>query len=106
MTPPIELQAIIFLGLAAYRIARFITLEEGPWDFMFRIRRWVDPEQDSHAIRCPHCVGFWSAIFVLALFFVSIPLPEFWWPTTIILLVFAVSGAASLIFDVTAYARG
>lgn len=57
----------LIAGLATYRIARMLTEEDGPFSVFLRFRNRYTDDRDWFAIgiRCPYCVGFWVAAFVV-----------------------------------------
>ena len=74
------LAQLVIIGLAAYRLARFVAVDYGPFDIFFRLRTWAgayDYGADGRAVTalgrgigCIHCVGPWAvvAVFLLAQF--------------------------------------
>lgn len=64
------LTAILIIGLAAYRVARFFAQEDGPWMISSRLR-------DSFLVfKCIHCCGFWIAV-LLGLLWFMIPVTRY-----------------------------
>jgi H+/Cl- antiporter ClcA len=70
MTDSIFLQETIFpmivSALAAYRMARMMVSETGPFAIFARIRRHIDPQQKTWigiGLNCPYCMGLWSSLF-------------------------------------------
>lgn len=58
--------------LAAYRLARMVALEEGPFSLFQEIRGRIDYKQQTwvgRGINCPLCVGFYVSL--LAAFVVA-----------------------------------
>lgn len=48
--------------LAVYRVARMLSMEDGPLDAFAKLRERIDPKQETwvgRGINCPLCVGFW-----------------------------------------------
>lgn len=79
---------LLILGLASFRIARFVVLEDGPFEFMGRIRRrW----QESALLHCLHCFGIYSSVLVVLIFI--------FFGANWLLLFLAVAGLVSLIRD-------
>lgn len=92
---------LILLMLACYRLARFITRDDGPWRLMFRIRVWAgtyDYRENGRPRRmlgqmleCPHCVGLWIALAMAIGLCWTMPWPVvglIWW---------AIAGGQSLL---------
>lgn len=56
------------LGLAGYRLAVFLVLEDGPFDSAARIRRFLGAETPgplgvfAKMITCLWCVGVWTTL--------------------------------------------
>lgn len=80
----------VLLGLAAYRLQRFITLDTipGAW-----IRgRFAEGSKPHEFVSCPHCAGSWItlAVFAVAAQFASIV-----WPAVQALAAAALVGLAS-----------
>lgn len=66
---------VIIAGLAAYRLARMISWERGPFNCFARLRGLVDPGQKTwlgKGLNCPLCVGFWLSALTLALSYVEL----------------------------------
>lgn len=75
---------ILALVFAAYRLARMFAIEDGPVDAFVRIRARFDPLQTTwvgRGLSCQLCVGFWAALFVLAVWFIPVvgPIIVYWW---------------------------
>ena len=102
-----EIMRWILAALAAWRLAQFITLDDGPWDVMFLLRRRMgrytlgpSPEDAGYyqpvtglgrMLECIHCVGKWTALAVMVLAL---------WPTLpgdFLLAWWGLAGAQSLI---------
>ena len=61
-----ELWRFARTGWAVYRLARMLTLEEGPLGMWAYVRGHIDPRQETwlgRGLNCPLCVGFWLALF-------------------------------------------
>lgn len=59
---------LILSILAAYRVARMLTLEDGPADLFRAARTSIDPLQHTwvgRGITCPLCVGFWVSLVIV-----------------------------------------
>lgn len=71
---------MLSIGLATYRLARLIAIDEGPWSIFLILRarlgafNWDaagNPDTAlGRAISCPYCVGVYAAclLYVLYLF--------------------------------------
>lgn len=56
---------MVVSALAAYRMARMIFSETGPFAIFVRMRRYIDPEQKTWigvGLNCPYCLGLWSSL--------------------------------------------
>ncbi|MGB5963782.1 MAG: DUF1360 domain-containing protein [Coleofasciculaceae cyanobacterium] len=69
MTDSIFIQETIFpmivSALAAYRMARMMFSETGPFAIFARMRRYIDPQQKTWVgvgLNCPYCLGLWSSL--------------------------------------------
>lgn len=52
-------------ALAAYRMARMIVSETGPFAIFARLRHYIDPQQKTWVgvgLNCPYCMGLWSSL--------------------------------------------
>jgi hypothetical protein len=68
---------ILLASFAAYRLARMITLEEGPFEAFLRLRERLgvyDRAENGQPrtslgrlFECPYCMGVWASM-ILALF--------------------------------------
>lgn len=59
------------LALAAYRVARMLAMEEGPFGLFRLFRAKVDPKQSTwigRGINCPLCLGFWVSFALYGLY--------------------------------------
>lgn len=59
--------ALLLATIAAYRIARMLVLEEGPFSIFATVRGRVDPSQKSwigRGMACIACVSFWVSLIV------------------------------------------
>jgi hypothetical protein len=59
-----NLTILIVASLAAWRIARMIAIEEGPFSIFARLRGAIDPNQKSwigRGLGCMACLSFWIA---------------------------------------------
>lgn len=60
----------VLATLAAYRISRMISFEDGPFDIFSRIRGRIDPSQKTwvgRGLACIVCVSFWVTLIVALL---------------------------------------
>lgn len=69
MTDSLFIEATVFpmlvSALAAYRMARMIFSETGPFAIFARMRRYIDPQQKTWigiGLNCPYCLGLWSSL--------------------------------------------
>lgn len=69
MTDSVFIQETIFpmivSALAAYRMARMMFSETGPFAIFARMRRYIDPQQKTWigvGLNCPYCLGLWSSL--------------------------------------------
>lgn len=81
-------------ALAVYRVARMLSLEEGPFELFARVRGLLDPNQRTwlgRGVNCPLCLSFWLGWLGAAALAFEFPLSviEF------VLLALALSGAAT-----------
>lgn len=87
---------LLLCCLAAYRTARMVAKEDGPWNIFQRLRnQWTD-DKDWRAIgiRCPLCVGFWCALPAGVIYALYAPGADVWlWP----LYWFAIAGGAVVV---------
>jgi hypothetical protein len=61
------IKQFVIATLAAYRISRMITREDGPFDALSWIRGKVDPNQKSwvgRGLACIACVSFWVSLVI------------------------------------------
>lgn len=69
MTDSVFMQETVFpmivSALAAYRMARMVVSETGPFAIFARLRRHIDPQQKTWigiGLNCPYCIGLWSSL--------------------------------------------
>jgi len=69
MTDSVFIQETIFpmivSALAAYRMARMMFSETGPFAIFARMRRYIDPQSKTWVgvgLNCPYCLGLWSSL--------------------------------------------
>jgi hypothetical protein len=48
--------------LATWRIAHLLTLEDGPWDLLVRLRGAMGNGNLGRLVDCFHCVSLWVAL--------------------------------------------
>lgn len=64
---------VVISALAAYRVARMVALEDGPFDCFSRFRARFDKPKGvprtwvGRGIECPLCVGFYISAVMLGL---------------------------------------
>ena len=69
----LNLETIIILALATYRLSLLISKEQGPFDIFGKFRDWAGIKFDaysnpvatgqlSEAIICPYCLSVWVGI--------------------------------------------
>lgn len=64
---------VVISALAAYRVARMIAMEDGPFDVFSRFRSKFDKPRGTprnwieRGVECPLCVGFWVSPLMLSL---------------------------------------
>lgn len=65
-----DLTRLVLGGLASFRLARMLALEEGPGGVFDRVRGRCDPQQTTwlgRGLNCPLCVGFWTSLLMAVL---------------------------------------
>jgi len=81
-------------ALACYRLAQLVTIDNGPFMLLARLRAWAGTHENTVVremigglVHCPFCLGLWLAapLAVLAL-----------WPTAIGDVVLAIGGLAGV----------
>lgn len=97
--PSLSVAELAEAGFAAYRLAQFVAIDEGPGGVFQRLRVWLgayDYGDDGRAttglgrgISCIHCVGVYAAIATLLLVQIE---PLHW-----LIELLAVAGIVSLI---------
>ena len=48
--------------LAVWRLTHLFVLEDGPWDFVFRLRKLLGNSIFGRAMDCFHCFSIWVAV--------------------------------------------
>lgn len=65
---------VVVIGLAAYRVARIIVAEDGPFDAFAKARAWLRVDKQDTWVRrglaCAACVSFWTS-FVFSMVLTS-----------------------------------
>ena len=59
----------IICTLAVWRLTHLFVKEDGPWDLVFRIRKWLGNSIAGKAMDCFYCFSTWMALpfaFVVA----------------------------------------
>ena len=52
-----------FLGtLAVWRVTHLIVAEDGPWDVLFRLRRWLERRRIGMLFLCFYCLSIWISV--------------------------------------------
>ena len=52
----------IICTLAVWRLTHLFVKEDGPWDFVFRIRKWLGSSIAGKAMDCFYCFSMWMAL--------------------------------------------
>ena len=92
----------VFAAFAVFRLARMITLEDGPFGIFKELRgslgkRAADKEREdlvwwmAELFNCPHCVGVWVTFLVSLLVILPTAVGD------IFLTIFAIAGAQSFL---------
>lgn len=48
--------------LAVWRLTHLLHAEDGPWDAVFRLRRWAGEGMWGRALDCFNCLSVWIAL--------------------------------------------
>ena len=93
--------ALLLIGLATYRLARLLVVDDGPGDCFLRLRAWAGcyeygPDGRAwtdlgRALNCQHCTSLYVSAVAVALWLV--------WPWALVWL--AGLGLASVLFEIT-----
>ena len=52
--------AILLAGVAVYRVAKMLAIEEGPFSLFLKLRnRFLGDSWLDRGLHCPLCMGFW-----------------------------------------------
>lgn len=89
-----QLLDLIILALAAWRLAYFVTREQGPWRIAERFRNKFALGGLS---TCLYCASFWTSILVLLLSFT---------PLHIVNLILAIGAAGLMLASYTGVNHG
>jgi hypothetical protein len=57
----IEMQYLV-CTLTVWRLTHLFTAEDGPWDFVFHIRKKLGNSIAGKAMDCFYCLSFWIAL--------------------------------------------
>jgi hypothetical protein len=49
-------------SLATWRLTHLTVAEDGPWDFMVRVRAWLGDSAVGQTMDCFYCTSLWLAI--------------------------------------------
>lgn len=82
---------------AVWRAAHLIAYEDGPYDILFGVRRWLGQGFAGRLIDCFHCVSLWISVPAL---FIQAP-----WAERLLMWI-GISGAACLLERLSAGNRG
>lgn len=52
----------VMCTLALWRLTHLFVKEDGPWDFVFRIRKWLGNSVAGKAMDCFYCFSIWMAL--------------------------------------------
>jgi hypothetical protein len=63
---------VVIAALAAYRVARMVAMERGPFDLFIDFRsliigRWGQKKWVAEGMTCPLCIGFWASLVLFGL---------------------------------------
>lgn len=87
---------LLILSLATWRAAYFIVKDNGPFNFMGRIRtRWTDGEHPGsfgELLTCIYCASIWTSLLMLAIWFT---------PVQPVVQIVAISGGALMLHRYT-----
>jgi hypothetical protein len=56
----------LILALAVWRVTHLIQAEDGPWDVIFKIRKWVGNGFAGSLMDCFYCLSIWVAMAAAA----------------------------------------
>jgi len=90
---PMWLVSFLICSLAIWRLTHLVVEEDGPFDFVVRLRSMLGESQAGRAMDCFYCASLWLAA---PMAFAVAHTPLDW-----LLCWLALSGAASLIQQIT-----
>jgi hypothetical protein len=95
MIPQISFGMQFFISiLAVWRLTHLFVSEDGPWDFVFRIRKKLGNSMVGKAMDCFYCLSLWMSVpFALLI--------NEYWPIRLICWI-SISGGACLLEQFTA----
>lgn len=87
---------VILTAFSVYRLARDLTLEEGPFSLYARFQGWAENQSNwlKRGLMCPICLSFWLALLFTLLLGLLTP---FTWPVFLIHWLGIAGGAAFLL---------
>lgn len=78
---------VLVVGLATYRVARLLVLEDGPGDVFLRVRAWAGcyeygadgraEKMLGRALNCPHCTGVYVGFLAFLGYLIAPPFVVF-----------------------------
>ena len=83
----------VLCTLAVWRLAHLLACEDGPFDTVYKFRRWSGDGFLGRLLDCFYCLSLWVAVPF------AVWLADGWFVGVVIWL--ALSGAASLLFKAT-----
>src|SRR5436190_9170659 len=87
--------------LSVWRITHLLTLEDGPFDLVLRMRRAVGDGPVGHVLDCFYCLSLWVALAITLLLETTVLAPSL---GAALLLWPALSGGAVLLQRATGHA--
>lgn len=101
---------IVLLILANYRLARLIAVDDGPNDWLFKLRANLggyDLDEQGfpdtslgRGIICAHCVGIWTGL-ILSLGYTTVYHFNWQWSVLLIFYTLVISGGQSLLWSLS-----
>jgi hypothetical protein len=97
-----ELVRWVLAALTVYRLSELVALDDGPFQFFARLRRWAGVHPDdlirenlAELLHCPYCLGVWFGAVVVVL--------AVWptWPGDLALGMLGLAGAQSVLSNLT-----
>ena len=91
---------LLFCGLAAFRLAEMLVIDDGIFDIFANLRGWFNKaplnskglrRTIANGLQCVYCTGVWMSILLVPTFYITTPATDF------ILLTFAVAGVQSIL---------